>query len=795
MQSLDLGIQTSDLERAMERHFLTVSPEIDLPTMIECLRRHNTSCAFVVQSDQLVGVFTERDVVRLAAAGTNLSEKAITEVMTRNVTPIIQSKYQNLFSFISLLKQDPSRPIPIVNQQNKLLGIITPNSIYRTLQPINLLKWQRVFNVMTTQVIYAPPTTSGLSLAQMMVEQQASHVVIVEEKNDNWKLEAGNRKRERQIYFSPLHCLNPVGIVTERDIVQSQILGLNLEQTQAQTIMSAPLITAHPEDSLWDVNQKMQRFHIQHLVITGPQKELVGIITPINLLQTLNVKEMFSAIDTVQQLVDHRNAESRQKRGEAKLQRAQAEIELKVKEQTAKLKIANKLLSREIQYRLLIEKSLKHQTELEKLISELSSQFINLDLDTVDNEIKRGLQAIGQFMQADRGHIILSHDQSKTSHDIYVWRSPNMVPSRQDLHAGLLGAKAPWLEQQLQQFGMVRISSLSDLPPEASVEKVLCQGHSIQSLIAFRMDCNAASMGLFSIESVQIERHWSAKDITRLRIVAEIFASALERRRTQEELLERTRDLERSNAELEQFAYVASHDLQEPLRAVTSFSQLLAKRYTDQLDDRANKYLNYIVDGGNRMQQLIQDLLNYSRIGTRDMSFQLTACDKVLDLVLANLEIAIRQSEAKITCDPLPKVMADEGQLVQLLQNLISNAIKFQDKEPPQIHVSAVKWLERKQPKANGEDPSQLSTLNSQTENQWLFSVRDNGIGIDPEHRDRIFSIFQRLHPRKHYQGTGIGLAVCKKIMERHSGQIWVESKFGQGSTFYFTIPIHTSTQ
>ena len=238
-------------------------------------------------------------------------------------------------------------------------------------------------------------------------------------------------------------------------------------------------------------------------------------------------------------------------------------------------------------------------------------------------------------------------------------------------------------------------------------------------------------------------------------------------RKRAEEMLKKTlADLERSNKELEQFAYVASHDLREPLRMVASFTQLLAKRYQDKLDADANEFISYAVDGANRMQKMVNDLLSYSRVGVRGKPFEPTDCTGILNQTLTDLKVAIDENEAIITHDALPVVMGDELQLVQLFQNLIENGIKFRSKEAPRIHISA---------QENG--------------NEWIFTVQDNGIGIDPQYNERIFIIFQRLHGRENYPGTGIGLAICKKIVERHGGRVWVDSQPGNGSTFYFTIP------
>ncbi|MCX5643338.1 MAG: ATP-binding protein [Phycisphaerae bacterium] len=256
----------------------------------------------------------------------------------------------------------------------------------------------------------------------------------------------------------------------------------------------------------------------------------------------------------------------------------------------------------------------------------------------------------------------------------------------------------------------------------------------------------------------------AARDITeRKRVEAELVRH---REHLEELVFQRTEDLARSNRDLEQFAYVASHDLQEPLRAVGGFVGLLQQRYQGKLDEKADGYIHSAVDGVTRMQTLIGDLLSYSRVGTQGKAMEPTDTRESLNEALTNLHASIEESGAVIQVDPMPIIPADALQLTQLYQNLIANAIKFRSDRPPEIHVGA-----------------------RREQDAWLFWVRDNGIGIDAQYAERIFLIFQRLHTRKMYPGTGIGLAICKRIVERHGGSIWVESQPGQGSTFYFTLP------
>jgi PAS domain S-box-containing protein len=246
-----------------------------------------------------------------------------------------------------------------------------------------------------------------------------------------------------------------------------------------------------------------------------------------------------------------------------------------------------------------------------------------------------------------------------------------------------------------------------------------------------------------------------------------IVMDITERKTSEERLVKMMGELKRSNDDLQQFAYVASHDLQEPLRMVASYTQLLARRYKGRLDSDADEFIAYAVDGSNRMQVLIRDLLAYSRAGTNGKALREVASESALKEALANLRATIKDSGADVTYDPLPTVTTDSVQLAQVFQNLVGNAIKYRRAELPHVHVSAAK---------NGGD-------------EWIFSVRDNGLGIDSQYFERIFVLFQRLHGREEFEGTGIGLAICRKILQRLGGRIWVESQPEKGSTFYFALP------
>jgi PAS domain S-box-containing protein len=372
-----------------------------------------------------------------------------------------------------------------------------------------------------------------------------------------------------------------------------------------------------------------------------------------------------------------------------------------------------------------------------------------------------------------RGFSEFSHDLSESKESGAKYRglleaAPDaMVVVNQSGGIVLLNAQAE------KQFGYLRDELLgqqvTNIIPEGFAERLIADGtRSAADALAQQIGTGIELYGRRKNRSeFPIEIMLSPLEGPEGILVTAAIRDITKRKGAAEHLLKTVGELKRSNDELQQFAYVASHDLQEPLRMVASYTQLLAKRYTGRLDSDADEFIAFAVDGCNRMKGLIQDLLAYSRAGTTKKALHQVSGEDAFREALTNLRATVENSGALVTHDLLPEIRADDTQLAQVFQNLVGNAIKYRSSAVPHVHVSAMK---------SGD-------------NEWVFSVRDNGLGIDPQYFERIFILFQRLHGRDEFEGTGIGLAVCKKLLERMGGRIWVESQPGIGSNFCFALP------
>ncbi|MEH2460543.1 GAF domain-containing protein [Nostoc sp.] len=421
-----------------------------------------------------------------------------------------------------------------------------------------------------------------------------------------------------------------------------------------------------------------------------------------------------------------------------------------------------------------VEEELKRQNLRSQLFAEITLKIreslqINEILQTTVTEVQK-------LLQADRVLIFrLEADGSGTVVQEAVLPGWPVI-----LGKNLLDSC--FKEEYLERYRRGRVSAIEDI--EAAhiqpCHREFLQQFAVRANLVVPILVRDSIWGLLLAHQCAAPRKWNNFETELLQQLSNQIGIALSQAQLLEKETQQSQELARSNAELEQFAYVASHDLQEPLRMVTSYLQLLEQRYKNQLDANADQFITYAVDGACRMQTLINDLLNYSRLSSRGQPFIAVDCSVVLEQAIANLQIAIADSRAIVTYDTLPEVMADATQLTQVFQNLIANAIKFCRHQQPQVHIGVAR---------GGANPDGESLNVIPSVDEWLFWVRDNAIGLESQYDERIFIIFQRLHGRDKYPGTGIGLAICKKIIERHGGRIWVKSKPGQGSTFYFTIP------
>lgn len=865
------------------------------------------SCVLVVAETQLLGILTERDVVRLSAENRDLASLTLAEVMSRPVRVLQRSEFQDIFVPLNIFRQHQIRHLVVVEEDGSIFGLLTHETIQQLLQPVDLLRIRLVSEMMTKNVISESADVSVLRLIQLMAQKRVSCVVIVEPSqspqnpsnvNHQPTTPATTDSLETNLVQTNLSsALRPIGLVTERDIVQLQTLQLPLDRISAREVMSHPVFTVYPENSLLIAHQQMQTYRISRVVVVNQQDHLAGIVTRTSLLNLLNPIELYQLLEILQTKVIQLEQEKMTGSGESGLSkdityRKVAEAALQDSERRyASLAAAAPVsifrmdsegnctyvndrwcemtgLSPEaalgegwiaalylddqdrvfeawqqsiyhahpfqLEYRLQrpdrhitwvygqavaerssteeiigyvgtltdisdrkrAEQELQRQVELNQIITNFSNSFINATLEDIPKEIQSALNVLAELQQIDLIYVMNFSDVSQPITVLYQWTSTDLIsiiPEFQklsSLHHPL--SYFPWSRAQLKEGNFVNLSGLDALPPEAVIDRENWQRLGIKSLLAFPLSCSGELTGWLCFVNCSHEQEYSPSEMILLEQFSVAVSHALQYQRSkqllqnynhrlEQQIAERTealrqsqaelqtlnQELLRSNKELENFAYIASHDLREPLRAIVSYTQLLQESAaTCSFDEGMMECLHYIHDGGQRMQQLIQDLLVYARLSYRDLERESLDCQEVMEQVLSHLRVTIVESQAMIIVDPLPTLQANRTQMLQLLQNLVENALKFRQSEPPRIHITAT-------PLPN---------------EGWQFAVQDNGIGIKSEFLDRIFDIFRRLHPRTKFPGTGIGLAICKKIVDLYGGKIWAESELGSGTTIYFTI-------
>lgn len=424
-----------------------------------------------------------------------------------------------------------------------------------------------------------------------------------------------------------------------------------------------------------------------------------------------------------------------------------------------------------IEHRRIATEALEQRLRFESLVTRLSSSMTTLTPDHVDEGINGALADLGQFAQVDRAYVFQFNEDSTTVTCSHEWCAAGIAPQIGRLQNLDVDA-FPWVEDQLRRGEVVHVPRVADLPDEAAPERREWQAESIQSLLLIPMRTGARIRGYVGFDSVRSEKTWPPEASDLLRIFGEIVLNTLTRVKAEQALVEHNQklaqtveELGRSNAELEQFAYAASHDLNTPLRGIAGFIQLLQRRLAGQLDAQTEEYIALVVKSTHQMQELIAGLLAMSRIGREGSAAVPTDCGALLDDLREQLGPLIRERNVQLVSGPLPAVTIVPAEMRQLLLNLVVNAIKFQPGPQPKVHVTATR-----------DGPF------------WRFAVRDEGIGIRPDHQQKIFQLFQRLHTSDEYEGSGIGLAICRKIVQRHGGRIWVESDGRTGSTFCFTL-------
>lgn len=485
--------------------------------------------------------------------------------------------------------------------------------------------------------------------------------------------------------------------------------------------------------------------------LSGLMKALTAIISVLTAFELYPIIPLALALPSPEKLailnVELETEIQEKKETQLQLQMLNEQLEIRVKQRTSEIEIINNKLN--------------YQVKLEKLVTYISNLFIKVDSAEINDKFNQSIKAIYDTLEVDHCYLfILDSSHQLSQNQFYYGENISKVDFKLDLLK---------VFSRIDKLEMLKINDIINDDEYSLLTDNYIRDHNIKSILAVPLIYEDSSQGFLMLTSFKIMKQWEDVDLNFVKLISEIFVKAIETYDMQKELKNWNTELQRSNKELEQFAYVASHDLQEPLRIISSFSELFREEYYDKVDEDGQQYLKFIISASSRMKQLIKDLLALSRIQSRGKDFTLLNCNEIIEDVLDILQISIEEKNAKITYQNLPSVMGDKFQITQLWQNLISNALKF-----------------------HGDKPTIINITVESIENKWQFCVEDNGIGIPSEFQEKIFIIFQRLYSSHEYEGTGIGLALCQKIITRHGGNIWVQSEKEENTKFYFTIPKYT---
>lgn len=690
-----------------------------------------------------VGIITERDIVKFTSLGLDFAQTPAEAVMSRPLLLVQPS--DTLWQAYQLMQEHSIRRLVVVDEVGYLAGIITHANILQALDPVEL---------------YSTIALLQQTISEKNQELLQANTKLQQEIRDRHWLEAKLISSEMQVRAIFEAMIDIVLVIDENNniqIVQTKPTGSPTWNTNLLNLTVNQFLQEETGESWFakvqEVLATQQTVDFDYSLYIDDREVWFGArISPL---------PDRSVVWVARDISERKRAEAAELHVVHRaLQVLSASIRAvaRATEESSLLQTVCQLLINIGEYRLAWIGYVQHDDD--KTVQPMAYAGHEAGyLQTATNtwaDTERGQGPTGQAIRSGQPSVA---QNILTESNLALWREESLKRGYQSLLA------IPLFERE-QVFGVLNLYSTR------------ANAFDIEEVQLLTELAGNVSYGILALR-VQRERQRAEESILRLnqeleakvkQRTAELAQTNQQLQQSNEQLAILNQEFKRSNQELEQFAYVASHDLQEPLRAIAGYTQLLVYDYRDRLDETALVYADFIVDGAKRMQQLIEDLLAYSRVGIRGQEFAPTDCNAVLQQVLRNLQVAIADNQATITADPLPTVNGDRNQLVQLLQNLIGNAIKFHRDEPPQVYITA-----------------------HQQDNDWLFQVQDNGIGIKPQYLERIFEVFKRLHTRREYPGTGIGLAICKKIATRHGGHIWATSEPGVGTTFYFTIPLKSS--